>query len=731
MRLRRGTRKQYVDAPIIDGDDEEPIRAIKRHSDDEDFEAEANADLNQEDDKDDEQNDAISDGDDNVVQDGEAREEAGRSGKKQQPQQQQRNIVGGTSQVRKGFHDIPNYPLESRIVTRIYTGPLRRYARYSALRDCMYGPEYERIKMIWDLENRWADFPSLPPKFPPRHASGILPSPWLPAKFELMQRERASRWYRDYKANYSELQRSHTLPAETGMPLIPGWNEGDLVCRLGPCGKQKDFTLKQGSSMLLTSADLPVDDADAKDTEPSGWMVNVGGIPLAIAWAPLSSRDTQILAVASIPSADQVAGGNSGDGDSKSTGCIQFWEFVGERREQGGLACPSRRAPRLLVAKYFSWGRPKRLQWCPVPMDSVSDEYGLLAVICGDGMARVLDVNKVPNTSDIHYEWIESAGVTLGMENEYKVEATCLTWVNTNRIALGHSDGSITLWSIYPRRLLQRLSVHTNYVIDICSAYPSHPYLIASVPVGGCTTLTDFSQPSSELTFSSVPALNFQPNLLCWNETMQGFLAVYPSSTPNTTIAFLHHRFFCQARSICTGPNTLTCVSAGFSHPFVLVGCADGSMFSCNAMQKLFKQKGEPFRKLRIFEHEYRPLDKGTVKGAARILHGFLPEANADPRSEVRKEIDKRKKAEQKKKTTASGKKKGRPKKKVAGQEEEEEEEEEEIKDPSELLSSRQITHEPFTRFTTVQWNPNLYFSCWAAFAMASGIIKVMDLGVQ
>jgi len=319
--------------------------------------------------------------------------------------------------------------------------------------------------------------------------------------------------------------------------------------------------------------------------------------------------------------------------------------------------------------------------------------------------------------------------VALGLTEDYNVKVTCLTWVNTNRIALGHSDGSITLWSIYPRQLLQRVGAHTTYVIDISSAYPSNPYLVASIPVGGCATLTDLSQPSSEMTYFPVPAISFQPNLLCWNEPMQGFMALYPSSTPNTTIAFLHHRYFCQARSITTGPNTLTCVSAGATHPFILVGCADGSVFACNALQKLFKQKGEPLRKLKVFEHEYRPIDAfqqpneaGTsgLRGAARILQGFLPEENDDPRTEKRKEMDRKKRAAKKKK---AGKKK-----KKTGDEDETEDREAEL---DEKLASRVVIHEPLTRLTTIQWNPNVQFSCWAACAMASGLIKVMDLGVE
>ena len=328
---------------------------------------------------------------------------------------------------------------------------------------------------------------------------------------------------------------------------------------------------------------------------------------------------------------------------------------------------------------------------------------------------------------------MDSPLAILGVSNDYNVSVTCLTWVNTNRIALGHSDGTITLWSIYPHRMVQRLSVHSNYIIDICSGYPSNPYLVASIPVGGCATLTDFSQPSSEFTYFPVPAISFQPNMICWNEFMQGYMGLYPSSTPTTTIAFLHHRYFCQARSTITGPNTITCVSAGAFHPFVLVGSADGSVYACNALQKLFRQKGEPLQKIKVLEHEYRPIetqapsigdeDPSKPRGAARILRGFLPEVNDDPRTEKRKELDRKKRLA---KSKPNGKK-GRSKK-GATVEEEVGSREAELDD---RLASRAITHEPLTRVTNVLWNPNLRFGCWAACSMASGLVKVMDLGVE
>ncbi|KAK3323885.1 hypothetical protein B0T19DRAFT_476890 [Cercophora scortea] len=754
MRLRqtRGIRKRYVEEPLIFYDDENDgnedehngrvVITISDHSDD-DFDATQAGEQQAAEDDDDED----ADDDMQIIEPEPGSDEDEDSKDKTSPRQRKtRNTGAGMIQSRRGFHDIPQYPLETRIVTRVYAGPLRRYARYSALRDAMYGPEYQRIKIIWDLEMRWASFPVLPPRFPPQHAKGVVASPWLAPGFEMDQDRRAFHWYDDYVVQSSVVQASHFMTARAGQRLIPRAG-GDLVTFVGPYDAQREVRLAQGCSVALSSRGVPIDDgagaADADDP-PSGWMLDIGGLPLAMGWAPSTSRDTQVLAVAAVPFSDQELGRPDDPKttpEADSAGSIQLWEFTADAGQRTGLAVPSACPPRLLHTLCFNWGRPKRLQWCPVPFSS-ADIYGMLAVLCGDGKARVIEVRKMDDAVGglPQYEFMDSEMVTLNL-SEYNVTVTCLSWVNINRIVLGHSDGSVTLWSLYPRKLLQRVGVHTTYVIDICSAYPSNPYLVASIPVGGCATLTDLSQPSSELTYFPVPAISFQHNMLCWNEPMQGFMALYPSSTPNTTIAFLHHRYFCQARSISTGPNMVTCISTGSSHPTLLMGCADGSVFACNALQKLFKQKGEVQRKIKIFEHEYRPVDSDPddhqeggrkTRGAVRILHGFLPEPNDDPRTEKRKELDRKKRMAKEKKKKSKGKTKGRGggarRKAADGEEGEEDNLEAELDD---RLASRVVTHEPLTRITTMAWNPNLYFSTWAACTMASGLLKVMDLGVQ
>ncbi len=338
----------------------------------------------------------------------------------------------------------------------------------------------------------------------------------------------------------------------------------------------------------------------------------------------------------------------------------------------------------------------------------------------------------------VNSDWIDSPLATFSHDDDDRIEVTCLTWVNINSIALGHSDGSMTVWSVQPRKLLQRHYPHGTLILDICSGFPSHPNLICTVPVGGTLALTDLNQASSEMTFFPVPVINFQPNLISWNEIMQGFLVQYGANHGSTSMAFLHARFFCQARAMITTSSPLMCASSGATHPYVLVGCADGSLWSFNGLVKLFSQKYEKTEKLKILEHEYRPIksekpiwhpafrgprdepDRPPFRGAVRILQGYLAEENSDPLIEARKEAEKLNKRLSKENAKPG---RGRPRKSVIAAEEEEQ--------PLDSLRSRNIIHEPFTRVTTVAWNPNMDFSCWAACSFGSGLVRVMDLGTQ
>jgi len=259
--------------------------------------------------------------------------------------------------------------------------------------------------------------------------------------------------------------------------------------------------------------------------------------------------------------------------------------------------------------------------------------------------------------------------------------------------------------------------------------------------------VTDLALPAAESTY--VPLLggvSFQPNLLDWNDHLQGWFGIYPSPTPyNTIVGFAHVRFAVQSRTLVTLPAGLTCLAAGKAHPYLLVGCADGSVWALNAIRKLMAERGEEGRKLRVLQHEFRDAPGPAARGAARILQGFLPEANVNPRTEhVRVQ-------HRAKKGPAKAKVKGRKGKGKAHPPAEAEEGQQQGADPDDgegapgavaddaenggrprvFEVSRAAIYHPWSRITALAWNPNVELGCWAAVAMGSGLVRIMDLGVE
>lgn len=338
---------------------------------------------------------------------------------------------------------------------------------------------------------------------------------------------------------------------------------------------------------------------------------------------------------------------------------------------------------------------------------------------------------------------------TLGFTDNYNVEATCFTWIGCNRLALGHTDGSITLWSIYPTQILQRHAVHASHVLDMSSGYPSMPHMVASVPVGGFTTLIDLSNPTGESTYVAAPGIQFQPGVLDWIDHLQGWIVLAPAGGPGlNTLVFLSVRYFPLARSMLTSMSMPLCVSTRGNHPYGLVGCADGSVWSFNALSKLFRQRDEDAFKIKIFEHEFRPIDpdrletddaagagSDKLRGASRVLQGFFPEVNDDPRSERLRELNKKKLQDSKKKAAKAKKRGGKPSQKGGIDGADDVGDTDAIgggaDDVSAHMASRMVVHEPLTRVAACAWNSNVEFATWAAVALGSGLVRVMDVGVE
>ncbi|OLN97190.1 Transcription factor tau subunit sfc6 [Colletotrichum chlorophyti] len=633
--------------------------------------------------------------------------------------------------------------------TRYYTGALKRGQRIQVL-DFFYGPDDNAVGLAGWLLNRWAGYAVLPSKLP----DGVAPpveSPWLAEGFHEQQNSTAEQWFERLKGTkgVTEAERQMSDEEASEYRIRPG---GHLMTVIGPYSDQQEVRIAPYESIVLSTSGSSLDGSRPDEGKPAGWMLDVGGIVVGMDWAIRTEQAPQILALAVIPHSDQELG-NEGAYDEKK-GLIQFWELRGQK-DDDGIMQPLCRPARLARSVCFDTGRVKRIKWCPV---SYRDDgsLGLLAVLCGDGQVHIVSIKDVDDDEKDAFTKLEHPIVSLGLPSETNVVATCFAWININRIVLGHSDGSLTLWSITPRICLARHDVHSTYVMHIDSAYPSDPYLVASTPIAGYTTLVDFSDPSCERTSFPCFTISPQPNLLQWNDHLRGFFNVVPSANPlNASVGFVHSRWYAaQVRKVMDGDRLPTCLAVGMHHPFVLVGYLDGTVWAANPSNRIFASKHHFGHKMKIVDHQYIPRERlgplpslqdenetdgdgDRCRGASRILQGFRPVPNVNPKVDTwkskvatNKSKDKKKPKKPKAKPKAKGKGKGRAD--AAADEDDadvqggQEEGDGHFADPR-----RAVLSEPLTRVTTMAWNPNLDYSCWAAVALACGLVRVMDLGLE
>lgn len=318
---------------------------------------------------------------------------------------------------------------------------------------------------------------------------------------------------------------------------------------------------------------------------------------------------------------------------------------------------------------------------------------------------------------------------TLDLSEEPTVYATCMSWVGINRIVVGHTDGSITLWSIHPEMMLLRCPAHATAVQDICSAYPSNPYMVASRPVEGLSRLIDLTRPSSEHTFHPNPVAGVQTNLLGWSEHMQGFVSASPSNSPlNGKLDFMPLRHYPCTRTIFPhiGGSTPTCLAVGKVHPFVLVGAACGSVWVCNLPDDVFPSNKNRLPRCLVLSSEFRPKqadDKRDIFCA--VLLNLEQKIEFQYPKKVSMEI--------------SGPSEGANSVDNEGQEEEEEEgsdieeEEEEDEGGADGETAHEavggfVVHEELTAVSAVAWNPSIEYGTWCSIGLSSGVVLIRDM---
>ncbi|KAM0279458.1 hypothetical protein ACHAQH_004619 [Verticillium albo-atrum] len=748
MRTRRSNRsKRYSEAIDygLDDDDvnETPARNSPRHaSDDDNFVVDAGAAQAEDDDfiAPDESDANIKDESFLVLDSDDDENGTSNAQRKKRSYHSRRKLPPG--------HDataMDPYPQESRFTqTRMHHGIFSSWIR-TAFWDDFYGPDPHAASQAADMFRKWAPYEVLPCKLLDEEWA-LQPTPWVRDDFEVLEAAIARDWYeRIRKEHQGQVQRS--IDELEATPYLSSIGE-KLKILGGPYPDQQQMSLDLNGSVTISSDGLPYS-SDAMDTDdgvdkPAGWMFDVGGLVLGMSWLPRASATSQILALAVSPFTDQDFDWQHEQeyvNDEMERGRIQLWEFEGEQAGNG-VKYPSREAPQLLQTLCFDWGRAKTIHWCPVP-STVEGHLGLLAVLCNDRQVHILDLQK-PGDEPSPYSKIDKSMATIGALPGLPASVTIFAWSGTNRVVTAHTDGSIGLWSLHPPKCISRHAVHSTHIYHLATGYPSNPYLVASTPVSGLTIVIDLLDPSVETTSQTNPAIVPQPDLLQWSDHLQGFVSISPSSRPlNSTIGFFHSRAFSATmRKVLDGDALISCLAVGVQHPFVLVAFLDGTVWACNPMHRVFAPRHyPPAWKLKLFEHEHIPRmrleaslnpPEDPCRGVSRIVQGWKPVMNKGPQALINLARNTPSARPPKKKSRAIPRLKKTKKKadeeadpRAAGGADNDEDGGL-YADPEKI-----ILREPLSRATAMAWNPNMDFACWAAISLASGLVKVMDLGVD
>ncbi|PHH74039.1 hypothetical protein CDD80_3401 [Ophiocordyceps camponoti-rufipedis] len=640
---------------------------------------------------------------------------ASRAAKRTKTQQQQ-----PPSTTTPDYRPLEPVPSDCHTV-QSYAGPYSRVLRGQSLIAIWYGPRSQDMHVCQRLLDRWVYHPVLPPKSRAADDGAV----WIPA--EALEREvvRAEEWRARCRDGLGK-RLARVLSEDEAAPYR--FPDRVLTVLMGPFPNQRVYGFRPGDAHCLAQDGTPFDEKHDEDDGrvPIGWMLDAGGLVVGMDWAPCRGRE-QRLALAIVPHSDEDMYDYEAEHtkpDFQRHGVVQLWAFASEGLD--GAIRPSTRRPRLLRTLCFDYGRARRVKWSPI--------CGHLAVLCADGRVCVVDVDEM-DESEGAYERIEAPLATLRLMDEEGVTATSMAWAAYNRLVIGYSDGSVCLWSVLPTYLLGRHPLHHSHVVDLATGYPTMPYLVASSPLGGPTRLVDLRSPSCETTMVQVSAVHWQPNLLAWSDHLLGFLSASPSANAlSTTIGFMYHRHFPLVRRLFTGECLLSCLAVGRTHPYLLIGASDGSLWSLNPQCDLFKSRRPVQERIRVFQHEYRPVElvppglAASDRGASGVVHGFEIEKNTPSTAEAKTPVPAKK-----------VKRSRKSRKKTEGDGENADEDDDEAMDEAEggeeplalTDPKRGILHEPLTRITTVEWNPNPGYGCWAAAAMGSGLVRVLDLGLE
>lgn len=346
---------------------------------------------------------------------------------------------------------------------------------------------------------------------------------------------------------------------------------------------------------------------------------------------------------------------------------------------------------------------------------STSSLQNLITKVTRLTVFQVLDIHLDNNRVLTTWKY-ESAAFAARPEGTL---STCLTWLSATDLAVGHANGVVSIYDIYPQpnRDQQPTSspasqpetvdssaptnstpnpwfnqlLHSTYILSLTSAYPTHPTLLISSASSGYIRLTSLLAPKTDYVLS--PRTRTPPTSLAYHD---GLLSIIGPEENSETIRVWGLRCFYATLAVAKvngapGPG-LGVVDVGRCHASIAAGGADGSVIVTNPMRKALGRREAGYQQI-IFKHEWvrRPNPDGDENGRhgmSRVTEGYKGE---------KVDLDAAKKKEKSKWMGSVG---------------------------------SSTIHEEETATTAVSWNPNLRCGGWLAVGWASGLVRVQDVAI-
>ncbi|KAL4810445.1 hypothetical protein BDV18DRAFT_57592 [Aspergillus unguis] len=533
---------------------------------------------------------------------------------------------------------------------------------------------------------------------------------------EEFERERTSGWDWYYEGGYREQfmkrqQAEQITEAEARQTFLPTSKQGKHTVLMGPADHQTEFNLGQYEALNFGDAwgelksrksQTAKGDEQAKHKKRQGWILNIGQRIQNVAWVPNQSGPTQYLAVTAPISNEQKETHPDPLKDSAATAfrpsapypcALQIWAFKADEGGNITKTIDMNFEPSLRLVLGTQWGDLRRMVWCPIPRqprDEDDEDYhslGLLAGVWGDGYVRVLDVKLNKNPSKSEFYRIDAPVFEAKPPSTI---CTCVTWLSSSDIAVGCANGFVGVWSIAPPFSGPQTEdplpylyhpIHTTYVLNISSAYPTHAHLVATTSMDGETRLTslvDFEKDKVETTRMRVgsPHLTYSP-----------WLHSFVSSDENDFVRLLTVRRFFTTLTVARLPSTVSAVATCSPwHPSALLGCTGGAVIATNPLRRLLHSKEKQWQQT-WFSHTWVRGKDPSSTGTSRFYDGYRAESISLLRN-------------------------------MTG-------------DRKMVNGTMVVTiYEEETHVTALSWNPNQSCAGWAAAGLGCGLLRIEDLAM-